>query len=72
MMYKTMAESQERSGWVLRKPYSPAFGFKNTPLLPQQGKRDSVSGFALLSHLERNLARSAFKRFYPSRSLRRI
>ncbi len=46
---KTRVGSQERSGWVLRKPYAPAFGFKNTHLLPQRGKKCSVSGFALLS-----------------------
>jgi hypothetical protein len=60
MINKTMMESQERSGCVLRKPYAPAFGFKNTHLLPQRGKKCSVSGFALLSRLERNHARSAF------------
>jgi len=27
-MEKTWEESQGRSGWVLRKPYAPAFGFK--------------------------------------------
>ena len=27
VMDKTRVESQERSGWVLRKPYAPAFGF---------------------------------------------
>jgi hypothetical protein len=45
---------------------------KNTPLFPQQGKRGSVSDFALLSLLERNRARSAFKRFFSPISLRRI
>ena len=70
-MDKTRVEYQERSGWVLRKPYAQAFGFKNTHLLPQRGKKCSVSGFALLSRLERNHARSAFKRFFPPRSLRR-
>ena len=45
---------------------------KNTHLLPQRGKRCSVSGFTLLSILERNPARSAFKRFFSSRSLRRV
>ena len=65
-------EFKERSGWVLRKPYAPAFGFKNTHLLPQRGKKCSISGFALLSRLERNRARSAFKRFFPPRSLRRV
>jgi hypothetical protein len=29
VMDKARVESQERSGWVLRKPYAPAFGFKN-------------------------------------------
>ena len=71
VMDKARVESQERSDWVLRKPYAPAFGFKNTHLLPQRGKKCSVSGFALLSRLERNHARSAFKRFFPPRSLRR-
>ncbi len=32
-----------------RKPFAPAFGYKNTLHLPQRGKRGSVSGFALLS-----------------------
>ena len=35
--------------------------FENTRPLPQRGKARSVSGFALLSILERNHARSAFK-----------
>ena len=43
--------------------------FENTRPLPQRGKARSVSGFALLSVLERNHARSAFKRFSPSPSL---
>jgi hypothetical protein len=63
-MDKAGVESQERSGFVLRKPYAPVFGFKNTPLLPQRAKKGSVSGFALLSLPERNRARSAFKRFF--------
>jgi hypothetical protein len=33
---KTRLKSQERSGWVLKKPFAPAFGFKNTPLFPQR------------------------------------
>ncbi len=37
--------------------------FKNSRPGPQRGKTRSVSGFALLSILERNPARSAFKRF---------
>jgi hypothetical protein len=41
-----------------------ASGLKNTQLLSQRGKSCSVSGFALLSLLERNHARSAFKRFF--------
>jgi hypothetical protein len=52
VMGKTMMEFQERSGWVLRKPYAPAFGFKNTHFLPQRGKKCSVSGFTLLSFRE--------------------
>jgi hypothetical protein len=72
VMDKTRVESKERSGWVLRKPYAPAFGSKNTHLLPQRGKKCSVSGFALLSRLERNRARSAFKRLFPPKSLRRV
>ncbi len=43
--------------------------FENTRPLPQRGKARSVSGFALLSILERNHARSAFKRFSQSPSL---
>jgi hypothetical protein len=49
MIDKTRVKPQERSGWVLRKPYAPAFGFKNAHLLPQRGKKCSVSGFTLLS-----------------------
>ena len=52
VMDKTPVESQERSGWVLRKPYALAFGFKNTQPLPQRVKVCSVSGFALLSYGE--------------------
>jgi len=40
-------------------------GPENTPLLPQRGKRSSVSGSALLTSSVRNHARSAFKRFSP-------
>jgi len=43
--------------------------FENTHALPQRVKACSVSGFALLSILERNRARSAFKRFSQSPSL---
>ena len=43
--------------------------FENTRPLSQRGKARSVSGFALLSILERNHARSAFKRFSQSPSL---
>ncbi len=43
--------------------------FENTRPLPQRGKARSVSGIALLSILERNHARSAFKRFSQSPSL---
>ncbi len=43
--------------------------FENTRPLPQRDKARSVSGFALLSVLERNHARSAFKRFSQSPSL---
>ncbi len=43
--------------------------FENTRPLPQRGKARSVSGFTLLSLLERNHARSAFKRFSQSPSL---
>ncbi len=43
--------------------------FENTRSLPQRGKASSVSGFALLSILERKYARSAFKRFSQSPSL---
>ena len=32
-------ESQERSGWVLRKPFAQAFGFKNTHLFPLRAPR---------------------------------
>ncbi len=46
-----------------------AWCFENTRPLPQRGKARSVSGFALLSILERNYARSAFKRFSQSPSL---
>ena len=52
MMDNTRLEFQERSGVVLRKLYAPAFGFKNTHLLPQRGKKCSVSGSALLSYGE--------------------
>jgi len=52
VMDKARVESQERSGLVLRKPYAPAFGFKNTQALPQRVKACSVSGFALLSYGE--------------------
>jgi hypothetical protein len=37
---------------------------RSTHLLPQRVKSCSVSGFALLSILERNHARSAFKRLF--------
>jgi hypothetical protein len=57
---------------VLRKPFAPAFGFKNTQVFPRRAKTCSVSGFALLSLLERNRARSAFKRFFSPISLRKI
>jgi len=43
--------------------------FENTRPLPQRGKSRSVSGFALLSILERNRARSAIKRLSQSSSL---
>lgn len=46
--------------------------FENTLSLPQRGKDSSVSGFALLSILERNRACSAFKRFSPAPSLIKI
>jgi hypothetical protein len=72
VMDKATLDHQERSGWVLRKPFTPALGFKNTHLLPLRGKKCSVSGFSLLSLLERNRARSAFKRFFSPISLRRI
>jgi hypothetical protein len=72
LMDKDRVEYQKRSGWVLRKPFAPAFGFKNTQVFPRRAKTCSVSGFALLSLLERNRARSAFKRFFSPISLRRI
>ncbi len=56
----------------VEETYAPAFGFKNTHLFPQRGKRRSVSGFALLCLMLRNHARSAFKRFSPPKSLRKI
>jgi hypothetical protein len=65
-------ESQERSGWVMRKPYAPAFGFKNTHLLPQQGKKCSVPGFALLSCGEEPCPlrlQTVFSTHKPSQSL---
>jgi len=34
VMDEASVESQERSDWVFRKPYAPAFGFKNTHLFP--------------------------------------
>jgi len=37
---------------------------ENTQLLPQQVKSCSISGFALLSIMERNHARFTFKRFF--------
>jgi len=70
-MDKTRVESQERSGWVLRKPYAPAFGFKNTHLLPQRGKKCSVSGFALLSYGEEPCPLS-LQTVFSSITLRRI
>jgi hypothetical protein len=74
---------------VLRKPYAPAFGFKNSHFLPQRGKKCSVSGFArgqalselmsvwLKSGLDLDIRirpdpNSAFKRFFPPKSLRRV
>ncbi|MFC2169494.1 hypothetical protein ACFLRM_02860 [Acidobacteriota bacterium] len=39
---------------------------ENTQALSQRVKASSVSGFALLSFLERNRAHSAFKRFSQS------
>jgi len=48
---KARAESQERSGWVLRKPYAPAFGFKkHASFSPARQKR---LGFRLRSPLLR-------------------
>ena len=38
--------------------------FENTRPLPQRGKARSVSGFALLSILERNHAHYSLKRFF--------
>ncbi|MGB2764907.1 MAG: hypothetical protein WBC20_10895, partial [Candidatus Aminicenantaceae bacterium] len=43
---------------------------ENTQLLPQRVKSCSVSGFALLSIMERNHARFAFKRFFSPTTLR--
>jgi len=39
---------------------------ENTQLLPQRVKSCSVSGFTLLSIMERNRAHSAFKRLFSS------
>ncbi len=43
-----LSQNISEGQWV-RKPFAPAFGFKNTHLFPQRGKRCSVSGSALLS-----------------------
>jgi hypothetical protein len=45
---------------------------KNTLTFPQRGKGSSVSGFALLSILERNRARSALKRFFHQLALAKL
>jgi hypothetical protein len=55
----------------LRKPYAPAFGFKNTHLLPQRGKKCSVSGSALLSCGEEPCP-LRLQTVFSSRSLRRV
>jgi len=51
LMDKARVESQEKSGWVLRKPYAPAFGFKKhagfSPTSTSEGKNLCV--FAALS-----------------------
>jgi hypothetical protein len=46
--------------------------FESTQLLPQRGKSCSVSGFALLSLRERNLARFAFHTAFSPLCLRQV
>jgi hypothetical protein len=48
-MDKARVESQERSGWVLRKPYAPAFGFKKHAGFSPASK--NLLGFRLRSPL---------------------
>jgi hypothetical protein len=49
VMDKIRVESQKRSGWVLRKPYAPAYGFKkHASFAPARQKR---LGFRLRSPL---------------------
>jgi len=55
---------------VLRKPYAPAFVFKNTHFFPGEEK-DARFQAPLSSPMERNRARSAFKRFFSHKSLRK-
>jgi hypothetical protein len=51
LMDKTRVASQERPGWVLRKPYAPALGFKkHASFAPASQKR---LGFRLRSPLLR-------------------
>ncbi len=48
-MNKTRLEPEERSGWVLRKPFTPAFGLKkHASFAPARQKR---LGFRLRSPL---------------------
>jgi len=71
MIDKASAESQEKSGWVLRKPCAPAFDSKTRRLCPSESKPARFQA-PLSSPSERNHARSAFKRFFPPKILRKV
>ncbi len=69
MLYRVSLERSVSFPRIEGNVIAQAGCFENTRPLPQRGKARSVSGFALLSILERNHARSAFKRFAQSPSL---
>ena len=63
----------ERSSWVLKKPYAPAFGFKKHAFFTPAGQKDARFQTSLSSPFWKGtVPAQPSNGFFPPRSLRRV